>query len=195
MGDPDGGWDFGHGAGFYLDATKKPYAKNYRMYSYIVNELRSEILAAFPADADRQGIFGHSMGGHGALTIGLRNPEIYQSISAFAPICAPIHCPWGEKAFSLYLGDQHEVWRTYDATELILSLSEEDARQRPPLLVDQGMEDTFLDSQLHPQLLENACSKVGLQLTLRKHADYDHGYYFISTFMEDHLRFHARILS
>ena len=195
VGDPAGSWDFGHGAGFYLDATEKPYSENYRMYSYIVNELRSLVLEAFPADADRQGIFGHSMGGHGALTIGLKNPEIYKSISAFAPICSPMQCPWGEKAMPLYLGPQQETWRAYDATELILGLSKDVAHQRPPLLVDQGMNDKFLESQLHPQLLENACSEVGLKLTLRRHAGYDHGYYFISTFMDDHLRHHADILS
>jgi S-formylglutathione hydrolase len=193
-GDPEGEWDFGHGAGFYLDATAEPYAANYRMYSYITQELRALILESFPADAERQGIFGHSMGGHGALTIGLKNPDVYRSISAFAPICSPIRCPWGEKALPLYLGPQQETWRSYDASELVLSLSKDEAHKRPTLLIDQGMDDPFLESQLHPHFLENACSEVGLNLTLRSHAGYDHGYYFISTFMEDHLRHHAAAL-
>lgn len=193
-GDPDGDWDFGHGAGFYLDATEAPYAKHYRMYSYILHELRSVVLDAFPADPDRQGIFGHSMGGHGALTMGLKNPDVYKSISAFAPICSPLRCPWGEKALPRYLGPHQETWRPYDATELILGLSKDDAHKRPPLLVDQGMADGFLETQLHPHFLEDACSEVGMTLTLRSHAGYDHGYYFISTFMEDHLRHHAELL-
>ena len=193
-GDPDGGWDFGHGAGFYLDATEEPYAKNYRMYSYITKELRCVVLDAFAADSDRQGIFGHSMGGHGALTIALKNPDVYGSVSAFAPICSPLNCPWGDKALPRYLGAKQETWREYDAAELILGLSKDEAHGRPALLVDQGMDDPFLESQLHPHLLENACSEVGLTLTLRSHAGYDHGYYFISTFMEDHLRHHAAAL-
>ena len=193
-GDPDGSWDFGHGAGFYLDATAPPYDIHYRMYSYITQELRDLIQAEFPARAERQGIFGHSMGGHGALTIGLKNPDIYASLSAFAPICAPIDCPWGQKALPRYLGDHQETWEAYDARQLILALSKEEAHGRPELLVDQGMGDQFLESQLHPHLLEDACSEVGLKLTLRSHAGYDHGYYFISTFMEDHLRHHAAAL-
>ncbi len=193
-GDPDGSWDFGHGAGFYLDATNAPYDTHYRMYSYITQELRALIQAEFPARAERQGIFGHSMGGHGALTIGLKNPDIYASISAFAPICAPMDCPWGEKALPRYLGDHQETWEAYDARRIILGLSKEDAHGRPPLLVDQGMGDQFLEEQLHPHLLEEACAKVGMQLTLRSHAGYDHGYYFISTFMEDHVRHHAAVL-
>ena len=194
-GDPDGEWDFGHGAGFYLDATAEPYATHYRMYSYITSELRSVILDAFPADPDRHGLFGHSMGGHGALTIGLKNPDLYRSVSAFAPICSPMNCPWGEKALPRYLGPHQETWRDYDASELILGLSKDDAHSRPPLLFDQGMDDPFLETQLHPHLLENACSEVGLALTLRSHAGYDHGYYFISTFIEDHLRHHAAALT
>ena len=193
-GDPDGSWDFGHGAGFYLDATAPPYDTHYRMYSYITQELRDLIQAEFPARAERQGIFGHSMGGHGALTICLKNPDIYASLSAFAPICAPIDCPWGQKALPRYLGDHQETWEAYDARQLILALSKEEAHGRPELLVDQGMGDQFLESQLHPHLLEDACSEVGLKLTLRSHAGYDHGYYFISTFMEDHLRHHAAAL-
>jgi len=192
--DPEGGWDFGHGAGFYLDATVAPYDTHYRMYSYITQELRALIDAEFPARADRQGIFGHSMGGHGALTIGLKNPDIYASISAFAPICAPMDCPWGEKALPLYLGDHQETWEAYDARRLVLGLDKKDAHNRPPLLIDQGMGDQFLESELHPHLLEDACSEVGLELTLRCHAGYDHSYYFISTFMEDHLRHHAAAL-
>ena len=193
-GDPDGGWDFGHGAGFYLDATEAPYATHYRMYSYITQELRQLITAQFPARAERQGIFGHSMGGHGALTIGLKNPDIYASISAFAPICAPMDCPWGEKALPRYLGSKQETWAAYDASRLIRGLSKDDAQARSSLLVDQGTNDSFLDSQLHPHLLEAACSEVGMPLTLRRQAGYDHGYYFISTFMEDHLRHHAQTL-
>ena len=189
--DPDSSWDFGHGAGFYLDATEDPYAKHYRMYSYITKELCSVVLDAFPADPERQGVFGHSMGGHGALTIALKNPDVYRSVSAFAPICSPMNCPWGDKALPRYLGLKQETWRDYDAAELILGLSNDDAHSRPALLIDQGMDDPFLESQLHPHLLENACSEVGLPLTLRSHAGYDHGYYFISTFMEDHLRHHA----
>lgn len=192
--DPDGSWDFGHGAGFYLDATEAPYATHYRMYSYITKELHALVAENFPADTGRQGIFGHSMGGHGALTIGLKNPDIYKSISAFAPICAPMQCPWGDKALPRYLGDRQETWSAYDASALVRGLSKDDAHSRSPLLIDQGMGDQFLESQLHPHLLEAACSEVGLGLTLRSHAGYDHGYYFISTFVEDHLRHHAKFL-
>jgi S-formylglutathione hydrolase len=192
--DPAGDWDFGLGAGFYLDATEAPYATNYRMYSYITRELRALIANHFPADSKREGIFGHSMGGHGALTIGLKNPLVYHSISAFAPICSPLNCPWGEKALPLYLGLDQETWTEYDASALIAGLAKDEAHKRPPLLVDQGMNDQFLERQLHPHLLENACSEVGMTLTLRSHAGYDHGYYFISTFMEDHLRHHAEAL-
>ncbi|MBT4739085.1 MAG: S-formylglutathione hydrolase [Rhodospirillaceae bacterium] len=193
--DPDGSWDFGLGAGFYLDATEAPYATNYRMYSYVTRELRSLIAAHFPADSKREGVFGHSMGGHGALTIGLKNPDIYRSISAFAPICSPINCPWGGKVLPLYLGLNQETWADYDAATLIHALPKGEAHGRPSLLVDQGMNDQFLEAQLHPHLLENACSEVGMALTLRSHAGYDHGYYFISTFMEDHLRHHAAALT
>ncbi|NKB44681.1 MAG: S-formylglutathione hydrolase [Alphaproteobacteria bacterium] len=193
--DPDNSWDFGHGAGFYLDATEVPYATNYRMYSYVTRELRALVAAHFPADSKREGIFGHSMGGHGALTIGLKNPLVYRSISAFAPICSPLNCPWGEKALPLYLGLDQETWAEYDATALIAGLPKDEAHTRPSLLVDQGMNDQFLETQLHPHLLENACSEVGMALTLRSHAGYDHGYYFISTFMEDHLRHHAAALT
>lgn len=193
--DPDSSWDFGHGAGFYLDATEAPYATHYRMYSYVTQELRALIAEHFPADESRQGIFGHSMGGHGALTIGLKNPDIYKSVSAFAPICSPMNCPWGDKALLRYLGDRQETWADYDAAALVRGLSKDEAHSRSALLIDQGMGDQFLESQLHPHLLETACSEVGLSLTLRSHAGYDHGYYFISTFMDDHLRHHAALLT
>lgn len=193
--DPDGSWDFGLGAGFYLDATEAPFDKNYRMYSYVTGELRALISEHFPARSERQGVFGHSMGGHGALTIGMKNRDIYASVSAFAPICSPMNCPWGEKALPAYLGPNQETWTDYDAAALVHGLSKDDAHAHSGLLVDQGMNDQFLESQLHPHLLENACSEVGLALTLRSHAGYDHGYYFISTFMEDHLRHHAAVLS
>jgi S-formylglutathione hydrolase len=186
-------WDFGVGAGFYLDATVTPWSRHYRMYSYVVHELPELIAAHFPVDPARQGIFGHSMGGHGALTIGLRNPERYRSISAFAPIAAPMQVPWGQKAFAGYLGADRERWREYDACELIRSLPGGSAGR--PLLVDQGTADQFLEQQLKPELLEQACRKAGIALTLRRQPDYDHGYYFISTFMEDHLRHHARALT
>lgn len=185
-------YDFGSGAGFYVDATVDPWAQNYRMYSYVTKELPALIEANFPVDRQRQGIFGHSMGGHGALTIGLKNPETYRSISAFAPISAPMHCPWGLKAFTGYLGPDRERWRAYDACELIRSLPS--GARRPPLLVDQGLADPFLEQQLLPERLEQACRESGVPLTLRRQPAYDHGYYFISTFVEDHLRHHARTL-
>jgi S-formylglutathione hydrolase len=185
-------WDFGVAAGFYLDATHAPWSRHYRMYSYVVRELPALVEASFPVDPARQGIFGHSMGGHGALTIGLRNPGRYRSISAFAPIAAPMHCPWGQKAFTGYLGADREAWRQYDACELIGSLP--DVAGRPPILVDQGLADQFLEQQLMPERLEKACKAKGYPLTLRRQPGYDHGYYFISTFMEDHLRHHARAL-
>ncbi len=190
--DPDGDWDFGQGAGFYLDATRSPWSGHYNMYSYVTEELPAVIATHFAGDSARQGIFGHSMGGHGALTIGLRNPGIYTSISAFAPICAPMRCPWGEKAFSGYLGKDRDGWRSYDATELLGTIG--DAASRPPLLVDQGLADSFLADQLHPHLLEQACATAGYPLRLRRHQKYDHGYYFIASFMRDHLEHHARCL-
>jgi len=189
----DDDWDFGTGAGFYLDATRAPWAENYNMYSYIISELRQVVLAQFPLDPVRQGIFGHSMGGHGALTIGLKHPELYRSVSAFAPICAPMQCPWGQKAFANYLGDDREQWARYDASRLASSLP--DGPVRPGLLVDQGLADQFLAAQLFPEALESACLESGLALRLRRHRGYDHGYFFISTFMEDHLRHHAGILN
>ncbi len=190
-GDSDS-WDFGVAAGFYLDATRAPWSTHYRMYSYITQELPTLIAAHFAADMSRQGIFGHSMGGHGALTIGLKHPQTYRSISAFAPIAAPMQCPWGEKAFTGYLGEDRSQWAQYDATALIHQL--QDASSRAPILVDQGLSDTFLEAQLHPHLLEAAARATGLPLTLRRHDGFDHGYYFISTFIDDHLRHHARLL-
>ena len=181
-------WDFGVGAGFYLDAVREPWARNWRMESYITGELRQLVAAHFPADLARCGIFGHSMGGHGALTLALRHPDLYRSVSAFAPIAAPSLCPWGEKAFGGYLGEDRSVWRQHDATALV-----EDGRRCPPILIDQGLDDQFLPTQLNPERFEQVCSD-GQPLTLRRHAGYDHGYYFISTFMADHLAHHAQYL-
>lgn len=186
-------WDFGAGAGFYLDATEAPWSAHYRMYTYVTRELRTLVNAHFAADPERTGILGHSMGGHGALVLGLRNPEIYRSISAFAPICAPRQCPWGRKAFSGYLGEDRGQWAQYDATELAAQVS--DASRRPPILVDQGLADPYLAEQLHPQRLEQACRRSGLNLRLRRHERYDHGYYFISTLIADHLRHHLESLN
>lgn len=187
--DPDGAWDFGLGAGFYLDATQPPYAQHYRMESYIADELPALIAAHFPADMDRQAIMGHSMGGHGALTLALRHPGRYRSVSAFAPIAAPMSCPWGEKAFTGYLGPDRAAWRAHDATALI-----EDGARLPHLLVDQGEADGFLTTQLMPERLEAACAAAGQPLTLRRQPGYDHSYYFISSFMADHLSWHAERL-
>lgn len=181
-------WDFGEGAGFYLDATEAPWNKNFRMESYVVEELRSLVLTRFAGRTDRVGIFGHSMGGHGALTLALRHADLYRSVSAFAPISAPTQCAWGEKAFANYLGPDRQVWLQHDASELM--------RQRKSpfpagILVDQGEADKFLaDRQLRPDVFEVACAEAGQPLTLRRHAGYDHGYYFVSTFMADHLAFH-----
>lgn len=186
----DEAYDFGKGAGFYVDATRAPFADNFRMYSYVVNELPELIAAHFPADMERQAIMGHSMGGHGALTIALRNPETFRSVSALSPIVSPMRVPWGEKALAGYLDDDRQAWRAYDATALI-----EDGRRVAEILVDQGDADTFLADQLKPELLADACSKAGIKLTLRVQPGYDHSYYFISSFMEDHLRYHARRMS
>ncbi|WP_426101406.1 S-formylglutathione hydrolase [Massilia sp. TSP1-1-2] len=180
-------WDFGAGAGFYLDATEQPWGRHYRMDSYIT-ELHALVVAELNADAARIGVFGHSMGGHGALVLALRRPDLFRSVSAFAPIAAPMHCPWGEKAFSNYLGGDHAAWRQYDASELMASMQ---APFPQGILIDQGLGDKFLAEQLHPDRFEAACRKAGQKLELRRHADYDHGYYFISTFMEDHLAFHS----
>jgi S-formylglutathione hydrolase len=179
-------WDFGVGAGFYVDATREPWAKHYRMYSYVTRELPALVAEKFPAEASRQGIFGHSMGGHGALVCALRNPGRYQSLSAFAPISAPMRCPWGKKAFKNYLGDDHATWREYDASELVKKTVFPQT-----ILVDQGLADKFLVDQLFPEVLETACRDAGQRLTLRRQEGYDHGYFFIATFMEDHLRHHA----
>jgi S-formylglutathione hydrolase len=162
------------------------------MYSYVTEELPALVAANFPADLQRQGIFGHSMGGHGALTIGLKNRDRYLSISAFAPIAAPSACPWGQKAFTGYLGTDRAGWREYDATLLMLEVK--DAKRGPRILIDQGLADQFLERELHPQRFEEACARAGYPLTLRWHEGYDHGYYFISTFIDDHLRHHAQVL-
>ncbi|MDF3072758.1 MAG: S-formylglutathione hydrolase [Alphaproteobacteria bacterium] len=185
----DASWDFGLGAGFYVDATHEPWRQGYRMYSYVSSELPVLAEREFPVDSTRWGIFGHSMGGHGALVVGLRNPDRFKSLSAFAPIAAPMQSPWGKKAFGNYLGPDQESWRVYDATELVGS-----GRTTGPILIDQGMSDQFLAEQLKPELLQVACARTQQPLTLRRHAGYDHSYYFIQTFMPDHLAHHARRL-
>ena len=187
--DPAGAYDFGLGAGFYVDATEEPFAKNYRMWSYITEELPAVIAGEYPVDLARQGITGHSMGGHGALTIALRNPGRFRSVSAFAPIVAPSQVPWGQKALPGYLGDDRAAWRRHDAVALI-----DDGARVPEILVDVGTGDSFLDKELKPELLERACIDAGIALTLNRHEGYDHSYYFISTFMADHLRWHAERL-
>jgi S-formylglutathione hydrolase len=181
----DPAYDFGQGAGFYVDATQAPFAANYRMASYVTEELPALVAEHFPVDTDRQAITGHSMGGHGALTLALRNPGRYRSVSAFAPIVAPSQVPWGEKALGNYLGLGRERWRAHDAVALI-----EDGARVPELLVDQGDADSFLERELKPERLRDACAAAGIPLTLRMQPGYDHSYYFISTFMEDHLRWH-----
>lgn len=185
----DEAYDFGQGAGFYVDATRQPWAKNYRMRSYIEHELPELIAANFPADMARQSIFGHSMGGHGALTISLRNPRRFRSTSAFSPIVAPLQCPWGEKALAGYLGPDRAAWRQYDAVALI-----EDGARLPELLVDQGRADNFLAEQLKTHLLAQACAAADIPATIRLRNGYDHSYYFISTFMAEHVAWHARRL-
>ena len=185
-GDPQGAYDFGLGAGFYVDATEAPWSQHYRMRSYVERELPALIGAELPADLTCQAIMGHSMGGHGAMTIALRSPERFKSVSALAPISSPMHCPWGEKALSGYLGADRTKWRPYDATALI-----EDGARVPELLVDQGTADPFLDTQLKPDLLAQSCAAAGIKLTLRRQDGYDHSYFFIATFIEDHLRWHA----
>jgi S-formylglutathione hydrolase len=184
--DPDKAYDFGLGAGFYVDATQEPWARHYRMRSYIEQELPALVAAELPADPARQGIMGHSMGGHGALTIALRNPGRFKAVSAFAPIASPMRCPWGDKALGGYLGPDRAAWRQYDATALI-----EDGARVPDILVDQGLADGFLENQLKPELLEAACTRAGIPLTLRRQEGYDHSYFFIASFVEDHLRWHA----
>ena len=187
--DPEEAYDFGLGAGFYVDATAAPFDKHYKMRSYLEAELPDIIAENFPADMSRQGIMGHSMGGHGALTMALRNPDRFKSTSAFAPIVSPLNCPWGHKALGGYLGDDRESWRGYDACALI-----ESGARLPDLLVDQGLADNFLEEQLKTHLLEQACEKAGQKATIRMQPGYDHSYYFISTFMAEHLAWHAKRL-
>lgn len=186
----DDDWDFGTGAGFYVDALQEPWRSHYRMYSYITVELPQIIHANFPTLPDRQGICGHSMGGHGALICALRNPDQYRSVSAFAPIVAPMQCPWGHKAFSHYLGSDPTLWKSYDATELVSQTT-----LNTTILIDQGDADSFLERQLMPHLFEQACQRSGQSLNLRMQAGYDHSYYFIATFIGDHIRHHAQILT
>ena len=186
----DASWDFGNGAGFYLDATQAPWAERWRMESYVTRELPELLAAHFPWRRESLGLFGHSMGGHGALTLALRHPGMYASVSAFAPVAAPTQGPWGVKAFTNYLGDDRAAWAAHDATELVKS-----GARAPALLVDQGLADKFLVEQLHVDRFEAACRAAGQPLNLRRHAGYDHGYYFIASFIEDHLRFHADALN
>lgn len=186
----DEAYDLGQGAGFYVNATQDPWAAHYHMYDYVVDELSEAVAANFPANMAAQGIFGHSMGGHGALTIALKNPGRYNSVSAFAPIVAPTQCPWGHKALGAYLGDDRAAWEAHDATCLVA-----EAKERLAILIDQGSADNFLEEQLQPQLFAAACSKAGVPLELRMQEGYDHSYYFIATFIEDHIRHHAGALN
>ena len=183
-------YDLGLGAGFYIDATQAPWSRGYRMYSYVTHELPATVAATLPVDAKRMGIFGHSMGGHGALIIALRNSTRYKSVSAFAPIASSMRCPWGIKALSNYLGADQASWRQYDATALL----KDRGWTGPPILVDQGTQDQFLESQLKPDLLQEACRQSGVALHVRMREGYDHSYFFIASFIEDHLRFHAEHL-
>jgi S-formylglutathione hydrolase len=187
--DPDAAYDLGLGAGFYVDATQDPWAAHYRMWSYVTQELPELLFAQFPADPKRQSIMGHSMGGHGALTIGLRHPDRFKSVSAFAPIVAPSQVSWGQKALGQYLGPDPAAWRAHDAVALI-----EDGARLPELLVDQGDKDVFLEKELRPELLRQACADAGIPLTLNLQPGYDHSYYFVTTFMADHLAWHAERL-
>lgn len=187
--DAEGAYDFGLGAGFYVNATQQPFARHYRMRDYIEQELPALVAANFPADMARQGITGHSMGGHGALTISLRNPGRFKSVSAFAPIVSPMHCPWGHKALGGYLGEDRAVWEEYDACALI-----DKGARLPDLLVDQGEADNFLEGQLKTHLLTDACARAGQKATVRMQPGYDHSYYFISTFMAEHIAWHAERL-
>ena len=186
----DDDWDFGTGAGFYVDATEAPWSQHYRMYSYITEELPATIAANFPIRSDRQGIFGHSMGGHGALVCGLRRPDLFKSISAFAPIVAPTQCPWGEKALGGYLGADKDTWKDFDATELVKTRVKSDR----PILIDQGTGDSFLETQLMPEVFVAACEAAGQPLTLRMQEGYDHSYFFIASFIGDHIEHHANVL-
>jgi S-formylglutathione hydrolase len=182
-------WEVGVGAGFYLDATQPPWSRHYRMHSYVVEELPELIALKFPGDVERTGILGHSMGGHGALTIGLAYPRRYRSVSALAPIVAPMQVPWGVKAFSRFLGPDRKQWKAYDACELVRQQT-----HPTPILVDQGLSDRFLDVQLRPGLFEAACADAGQELRLRHHVGYDHSYYFVASLIGDHLRHHAKLL-
>jgi S-formylglutathione hydrolase len=187
--DPDGAYDMGLGAGFYVNATQQPWAEHYQMYSYILDELPRLINKEFPVDGERISISGHSMGGHGALTIALKNPQRFKSVSAFAPICSPLNCPWGDKVLSNYLGDDRQTWKHYDAVELI-----KQAQQHLPVLVDQGTADNFLTEQLKTELLVSAGQVADFPIQIRMQPDYDHSYFFIATFMAEHIKFHARAL-
>lgn len=186
--DENEAYDFGLGAGFYVNATEAPWSEHYRMYDYVVNELPELIEAEFPV-TEKRAISGHSMGGHGAITIGLNNPDRYTSISAFSPICHPMDCPWGEKALGNYLGSDKSAWKKHDASELLRT-----AETQLPLLVDQGLADNFLEEQLKPEALETAAAESGYAIKLRRHEGYDHSYFFISSFIDEHLRFHAKYL-
>ncbi len=186
----DDSYDFGTGAGFYVDATQHPWSQNYHMYSYITRELQELVIENFAADPDRQGITGHSMGGHGALTIGLKNPQLFRSVSAFSPICAPMQCPWGQKALDGYLGEDRSAWLEYDAVELIRQ-----GHRSDEILVDQGDADGFLHEQLKPELLAEVCHELNQPLNLRMQPGYDHSYFFIASFIGDHIDFHASRLS
>lgn len=185
-------YDLGQGAGFYVDATVEPWSRHYRMYSYISDELNELVCREFPVDAGAQGISGHSMGGHGALVLGLRNPRRYRSLSAFAPIVAPSQVPWGQRAFGAYLGDDRDTWARYDATELMQAAGDRSATA--PILIDQGAADEFLAEQLRPELFAAACDRVGQPLALRYQPGYDHSYFFVSTFIAEHIDHHARLL-
>lgn len=189
----DDNWDFGTGAGFYVDATTTDFAKHYRMESYVADELFELVTTLFYGDAARVGIFGHSKGGHGALVLAQRHPDKFKSVSAFAPISAPMLCPWGQKAFTGYLGEDQSAWEQYDASRLMANQSS--APFPDGILIDQGLADQFLERELYPHVFEEACAQVGQPLTLRRHAGYDHGYFFIMTFIEDHLGFHAKQLN
>jgi S-formylglutathione hydrolase len=186
-----GDWEFGEAAGFYLDATQTPWSTRFNMQRYLLDELLPAVAAGFPVDLQRCGVFGHSMGGHGALTLALKNPSVFRSCSAFAPIVAPSQVPWGQKALPRYLGEDRAAWRAYDATALV----EDGHRFSGELLIDQGLDDKFLDAQLKPELFEAACARAGQALRLRRHAGYDHSYWFIQSFVEDHLRHHAAALN
>lgn len=188
----DDAYDLGQGAGFYVDATQSPWAPHFRMETYVTGDLLETVFAAFPVDRARAGVFGHSMGGHGALTLALRHPDLFRSVSAFAPICSPTRCPWGEKAFSAYLGEDRAAWAEHDAARLIEAGA---AKGRfDDILVDQGLADNFLDGQLKPELLEAACVAASQTLTLRRHEGYDHSYFFMASFIADHVAFHAERL-